>query len=647
MLSELPWLLPPPGDFNTLCRTALNDPIAERKLQFLAGHALNLDQLTRLARVLKRARETRLPLPGLIPIRLGYLSNATTSLIIPAFVATSARYGIALEVIETGFGQVAQEALSSDSELNRARPDLVLLSINHTGLPLRCELGNSAAAQKGVDAAIDYVIALANGVQRHCGATVIFETVAQPPELLFGSFDFSLPGSLRHCIEAFNRGLSSRLAGTPHLLLDTAGLAQCVGLAEWHAPTQWYHAKLGFAAKFIPLYAEQVARLIAAARGKSRRCLVLDLDNTLWGGVIGDDDLSGIVVGEGSSLGEAFLNVQRTALALRDRGIILAVASKNEEATARLPFRQHPDMLLREEHITVFQANYTDKAANLRAIAQSLSLGLDSLVLLDDNPVERYQVRQTLPEVAVPELPDDAALYARVLLAAGYFEGIAYSEEDRARASYYKSDAKRAILLEATENIDEFLRSLACVVSFKPFDRTGRERITQLINKSNQFNLTTRRYAQSEIAEFEIDPRYFTLQVRLADRFGDNGMISAVICRKHDQSWEFDTWVMSCRVLGRKVEVAILQEIVRQARIAGATRLIGRFIPTHRNGLVRDHYAKLGFARIQESEDGSSTWVLELANFTATEHPLKIEYRGALGVDTRQLVEATDLAAAQ
>ena len=215
------------------------------------------------------------------------------------------------------------------------------------------------------------------------------------------------------------------------LLLDIAALAETVGLADWHSPPQWNMAKLPFADAFVPLYADHVARLVAALRGKSRKCLVLDLDNTVWGGVIGDDGLEGIRIAQGDPVGEAFLSLQQMALALRQRGIVLAVASKNNDETARLPFRQHPEMLLREDHIAVFQANWTDKPSNLKAIAEALSFGLDALVFVDDNPMERDLVRRTLPQVAVPELPDDPALYARTLAAAGYFEALGFSDEDR------------------------------------------------------------------------------------------------------------------------------------------------------------------------------------------------------------------------
>jgi FkbH-like protein len=322
------------------------------------------------------------------------------------------------------------------------------------------------------------------------------------------------------------------------------------------------------------------------------------------------------------------LAVQQTALALRERGIVLAVSSKNHDEVARLPFQKHPDMLLREEHLAVFQANWNDKAGNIEAIADALPLGLDTMVLLDDNPAERALVRQLLPQVAVPELPDDPALFARTLLGSGYFEAVSFSAEDRQRADFYESNARRIALRDKAADLGAYLASLDMIMTVQPFDEAGRNRIVQLINKSNQYNLTTRRYTAREVEEAERDSDCFTLQVRLRDRFGDNGMISAVICRRSGRDWNVDTWLMSCRVLGRRVEEAVLQELLLQAEQRGIARIVGVYRPTERNKLVADHYEKLGFSLVEQRDDGTTGWQRSVSDANGEPPPIQVRRIG-------------------
>jgi FkbH-like protein len=282
-------------------------------------------------------------------------------------------------------------------------------------------------------------------------------------------------------------------------------------------------------------------------------------------------------------------------------------------------------MLIREEHIAVFQANWTDKAANLRAIAQTLNIGVDALVFLDDNPAEREQVRRELPVVAVPELPEDPALYPRMLMAAGYFEAVAFTQDDRDRAGMYQANAQRAAAIQASGDIESYLASLDMVCTIRPVDALTRPRVAQLINKSNQFNLTTRRYTEAQVEAAEIDPAKHIAQVRLVDRFGDNGIICVLIADKGRAEWAIDTWLMSCRVLGRRVQDACLAHLASAASGAGASRLIGRYIPSPKNAMVADHYAKLGFSLEETLADGATVWTLDLAGYTAPTLPMTID----------------------
>jgi FkbH-like protein len=630
LYSRLEWLPLPPSQYRAQVNAvASSTGDLGRELQSLATYALDLNQLTLLARTIRKLEAEGKSLQPLVPFKLAILSNSTIDLIVPALVASAARHGVALQVIQPAYDQVAQEALTPDSNVNASKPDAVLIALDYHALPLKLSLADKAATASAVKGVMEHLQMLRNGIKQNSNAMCILQTFPHPVETLFGSLDRSLLGTAKNLIDTVNRELASSIAGSGDALLDIAGVAELVGLADWHDPRLWNMAKLSFSEEFIPLYADHVARTLAAIRGKSRKVLILDLDNTIWGGVIGDDGLEGIKVAQGDPAGEAHLSVQRCALDLRRRGIVLAVSSKNTDEVARVPFLQHPEMLLKLDHIAVFQANWDDKATNIRAIAKELSLGLDALVFLDDNPVERGLVRSLLPQVAVPELPDDPAYYARVLSAAGYFEAAAFAAEDLKRADFYQDNAKRAELEKQAGGIDAYLASLNMTITFQPFDSMGRSRIVQLINKSNQYNLTTRRYTEPEVTAAENNPEVFTLQVRLADIYGDNGMISVVICRP-DQAevWNIDTWLMSCRVLGRKVENMVLREILQHARAARIRKLAGTYKPTNVNGLVADHYAKLGFTKIGEEISGQTNWELQVAEELDINIPMKVVSQG-------------------
>ena len=630
LYAELQWLPHAPGEFSTRLKALANaDGPLGQELQALASHALDLNQLTKLAKVISKARQQGKPLDPLAPFRLAVLSNSTIDLIVPALTATAARHGFALEVIQPPYGEVAQQAMNRDSEVNTSKPDAVLLALDYRALPLKLSLGDAEASSAIVQGVIAHLLALREGIKANSNAICIFQTLAPPAEVLFGNLDRALKGTCKNLIDQVNRELAAVVIETGDVLLDVAAMAETVGLADWHNPQLWNMARLPFSHELIPLYSDHVARTLAAIRGKSRKALILDLDNTIWGGVIGDDGLEGIQIAQGDARGEAHLAVQRLALDLRQRGIVLAIASKNSEDIARAPFEKHPEMLLKLEHFAAFQANWNDKATNICAIANELSLGLDAFVFLDDNPLERGLIRKLLPQVAVPELPDDPAWYARTLTAAGYFEAVAFAAEDLERSGYYQQNARRATLQQQAGGVDAYLSSLDMVITFQPFDATGRARIVQLINKTNQYNLTTHRYTEPDVTEAENDPEVFTLQVRLSDVFGDNGMISVVICRPGDAGvWEIDTWLMSCRVLGRKVEYVVLREILQHARAAGIHELVGTYRPTDRNKLVADHFAKLGFTKLEEDNTGLTRWELAVHGAEPEIPPVKVVSQG-------------------
>lgn len=627
---DLSWLPRPPAGFNARCRALLDQPgDLGLAIQSLASCALDENQLIRLSKTIAGATAAGRSFAPLTPYRLGIVSNATSEFVVAAIMATAPRHGLSIECIPSGYNQAIQESLAPESALNRSAPNGVLIALDWRGLPLKSSIGDPEAARATVCQALNYIQVIRHGIKANSNAVCIVQSVAPPPEALFGSLDRALAGTLRNAIDGVNQAISESIRDSGDSLLDAAALAEVVGLANWHSPGEWNMAKLPFSQSFLPLYADHVCRTIAALCGKSRRCLVLDLDNTLWGGIIGDDGLTGIQIAQGDAAGEAYLNFQRWILSLRERGVVLAVSSKNEDETARSPFRCHPEMLLHEEHFAVFQANWNDKATNIRAIAAQLSLGLESLVFVDDNPFERELVRTLLPQVAVPEMPADPALYARALSAAGYFESATFSREDLRRASYYDGNARRAALQTQVGDLEEYLASLKMEIVFQPFDSSGRARIAQLINKSNQFNLTTRSYTEADVALMESDPSCFTMQTRLLDTFGDNGMIGVVICRTVAAGeWEIDTWLMSCRVLGRRVENMVLRELLGHAAGRNIRRLTAQYIPTNRNKLVEQHYRKLGFALVEECPDGRTIWELEVATAQIDSAPMTVRTLG-------------------
>lgn len=615
-LQELPWLPRPPADWSQ-CLRALDGTADEKAaaLRALASFALDDNQLGRLAKAAAAAGAGA----GWRPFRLALLSSATTKLLKASLVGTAVRYGIRLEVVEGGYNQVVQETFSESSEIVCARPDGILLALDRRAIP-----GLEAAITSGEgdpEAAIGWLMQICERLLERTGATLFVQNVVPPTLGLFGSLEPATAASQRHRIDAFNACLAARLGTLGAVLVDIDGLARAVGYENWESPHLWHLGKIPFDHAMNPLFAEWVLRLVAARIGLSRKCLVVDCDNTLWGGVVGDDGLEGIRIGQGEPVGEAFAAVQRLVADLRTRGVIIAVCSKNDDATARRVFREHPDMILREEDIAVFQANWRDKASNLRAIAGALDISTSSLVFLDDNPAEREQMRRELPEVAVPEVGDDPTFYPSALLAAGYFEALGFTEDDRRRAGQYRASALRAELAADLHDPQAFLVSLDMEAAFAPFDATGRARVAQLIGRSNQFNLTTRRHDEAALAAFEKDPRAVTLQVRLKDRFGDNGMVSVVIGIDDGDSMVLDTWLMSCRVLNRRLEEAVLDVLVESARARGSRRIVGHFIPSGRNDLVRDHYGRMGFRKARADAD-LDTWSLELADYVPRNPPI-------------------------
>ena len=583
----------------------------------LASCSLDFPQMLRLSRLIGKHFNACPEEFGTRPVKLAILGSATTSHLLPGIRVAGLRRNLWIEIYTGNYGQYAQDLADPNSPFFRFEPDAVLFVFDASAL---LGTGDLAWSEAEAGEAADNAVSRLRGFWRYAltatHGQVIQQTFITTAAALMGENEHKLPGSLHNLTALLNVRLRQAAPeeGVDLLSMDTRIARD--GLSAWHDPAFWHHAKQEIAPAATPMYGDLVARLLGARLGRSAKCLVLDLDNTLWGGVVGDDGVANIALGQGSACGEAFVAFQRYVKGLSQRGIVLAVCSKNDEANALAPFESHAEMVLQRSDIACFVANWQDKPSNIRHIAAALNLGLDSLVFVDDNAFERNIVRRELPMVCVPELPSDPAHYAQCIADAGYFEAVAFTAEDFDRSKLYQSNAKRLALQASSTDLASYLQSLCMRLIWGPIDSTNLPRVTQLINKTNQFNLTTRRYSEQEVASMAADPRNMTLQCRLVDRLGDNGIIGVVITKADEAGYHLiDTWLMSCRVLGRQAEEAMLNVLVDCARAAGISGLKGEYIPTDKNGMVKDLFQRLGFSETAAAPDGRTLWSLNLGSF--------------------------------
>ena len=619
------WLPEMGADWSDDLAAAIETDPSGRRLREVCSRRLGISQLRAVKNAMASAAINGATFDGLRSVRLGLVGAGTLDFLGAAIPGTAPRFGLRIDVAPIRFNGLATAAFGDPGFEDPV--DIIAVVPDASSFRRPEQLLDRRGHDESVQRALEELFASCQSLRDRHQCAIVLATIAPSPDAMVTTGERAIPGSYSAFLNDVNAGIVDMASSNGWGLWDVERIAALIGFRVWRDPIAMHVAKSPFSVSLAALAADRLCATIAATMGKSRRVLVLDLDNTCWGGVIGDDGVSGIVVGQGDPLGEAFLAVQRAALELRRRGVVLAVCSKNDDAVARTPFRDHPDMLLREEHIAVFQANWSDKATNITTIADALALNLDALVFLDDNPAERARVRQELPEVAVPELPDDPALFATFLAAGGYFETVNLNPDDLKRADTYRENAKRAEIRQSIGNYQEYLASLKMVLSVARFDKLGRPRIVQLINKSNQFNLTSRRRQDSDVEAIEVSSSHLGLYFRLEDCFGDNGMISVVILAFEGDTTKIDTWLMSCRVLERDVETAVLNEIVRFSQQAGMSTLLGEFIPSQRNALVKDHYAKLGFSQIvnaSQDENSATRWLLDIRTYVSRQTPIDI-----------------------
>jgi HAD superfamily phosphatase (TIGR01681 family) len=543
--------LPQPRDFKEQLRAAISLAAGSERLARLAALAqsrLGFVEEIQLDKALREAvtGEAR----GFPALRVAVLSACTVDHLAPALRVAALRRGLLAQVLTGGFAQYRHELLDPGSALASFRPEFIVLSLTAREILNSVPLGaKGTQVEQAIAGAVAELKELWRRARERFGATVVQQTFLDVSQPVFGSFDRLVPAAPRRLVMLLNEQVADAAAASGALLLDVAGAAARDGLDAWFDVRHWLQGKMEVAPAAASRYGELLARVLAAQRGRSRKCLVLDLDNTLWGGVVGDDGVEGLVLGEGSARGEAHLALQKYARLLKERGIILAVCSKNDPRIAESAFREHPEMALHRTDIAAF---------------------------------------------------------------------VSFTDDDRQRAQQYAANAEREALRQETGNLDDFLRGLGMSLVAGPVQAVDAARVVQLINKTNQFNTTTRRMTAEEFDRFVGQKGSVALQFRLRDRFGDNGLVSVMLLAHASDdpaTARIENWVMSCRVFGRQLEDEALNVAVEAALANGYRTLAAEFIPTAKNGVVSDLYERLGLNCVRRGGDGRSQWRLDLAAY--------------------------------
>jgi FkbH-like protein len=549
-------------------------------------------------------------------VRLALLGDSATQLLATAIRGMGYEYGLAIEMFEAEFNQVERQLLDPSSELHAFEPDiLVVFQATHKLAAKHSKL----RPEQQADLAEERLRFIESVCQGREGKVICFN-YPEMDDAVYGSFANRVETSFPYQLRKLNFELMRLAEKTPNLFLcDLAAIQNKVGRDALFAPAVYANTEMVISVDILPLVAARTMDIVAALQGRIRKCVVLDLDNTLWGGVIGDDGVERIQLGHGLGIGKIFVEFQLWLKKLKNRGIILAVCSKNTESVAKEPFEKHPDMVLRLDDIAVFRANWENKAENIREIQRILNIGFDSMVFLDDNPFERDIVRENVPGIVVPELPEDPAGYLEFLYSLNLFETASASSADAERTRQYQEQAKRDDLRQGFVDEAGYLRSLDMVSTIGGFDAFNTPRVAQLSQRSNQFNLRTVRYAEGDIERIGKDPRYRSFSFTLEDKFGDNGLICVVILEKNGSEELFvDTWFMSCRVLKRGMENFTLNTLVEYAASNGFKRIVGEYIPTEKNAMVKEHFPCLGFVPVP-GEDGRILYAIDVDGFRPLE----------------------------
>ena len=554
-------------------------------------------QFKELKRNLKR------DLSGLAEIKVALVGDTATQFLATAIRGMGVERGYRVNLFEAEYNQVERQFLDPTSELYGFDADFVVVFQSTHKLGEHHSLLNAEQQAQVAEERLAFVASLCENPAL-ASKKIIYFNYPEIEDSVFGSYANRVTASLTYQVRRLNYELMNLSQQYPNLFVcDLAAVQNKLGRDVMFAPNVYVSTEMVLSVDVLPYVASRVMDIVCAIKGQFKKCLILDLDNTVWGGVIGDDGLEGIQLGHGLGIGKAFTEFQMWVKKLRQRGIIICVASKNNEETAKEPFEKHPDMVLRLDDIAVFQANWETKVDNIRTIQSILNIGFDSMVFLDDNPFERNMVRENIPGITVPELPEDPGEYLEYLYSLNLFETASYSNADKDRTKQYQVEARRVSLSKTFTNEADFLKSLNMVSTVSGFTKFNTPRVAQLSQRSNQFNLRTIRYTEADITALAEDPQVIDLSFTLEDKFGDNGLIAVIIMKRLDAETLFvDTWFMSCRVLKRGMENFTLNTMVERARKAGYKRIVGEYLPTPKNKMVEQHYPGLGFTRIEGAE---------------------------------------------
>ncbi len=551
-------------------------------------------------------------------LRLAVLGGFSTQFITRILDALLAERGVLLDIYEAPYATYMESILNPDSDLYRFAPQLTLLLVHRSDLErLPSPANTEAEVEAMAEAEVERWASAWHTIRSRTGTPVIQSNFELPDARALGNFEASLAQSELSFVRRVNAQLTEKARGVAQLF-DVDYLCAAYGLTRALDASRYHLTKQPYSFDFLPTYCHALAALVMATQGKAKKCVVLDLDDTLWGGTVGEDGIEGLHLGPGHAEGEAFAAFQRYLKALKARGVLLAVCSKNDEPIAREAFAKHPGMELAPEDIACFVANWQDKAGNIETIARTLNIGLDSLVFVDNSPEERHLVRSVLPMVSVVELSDDPADYVRNLDEWRFFETTELTADAVARTDYLRVEQERTRTESLFVDYASYLRSLELRGEVTHVQASTLGRVAELIKRTNQFNLRTVRHSADEVSALMTRPGAVGFSVALADRFGSQGTIAVALLVKQADVLFIDTWLMSCRVLKRGVEQFVFEQMLHHARAEGVRALIGEYRPSGKNGMVAGLFEELGFRKIAQDDAGVSHWQLDLAH--APEH---------------------------